>query len=1417
MTTGKIYNDETLYFLDELTLLSGDIANRTNILDGGSLIVSSGATANSTIIDAVKPDEDIRELIVRGTANHVIDKGGTVEVLDGGAAWFVTVSGNGIVSVKDGGTATDITVNEAGTLRIFAGGSANSVTVENAGTLILENGASVSAPVLREGAVFGYDFNASLLEEENGTVINLLDAGTSDHYIICSGETQTVGDGLVSSNAEVLSNGTQHVLAGGKAEGTAVESGGTLIVETGGTALNVSVEKETDISYDFGTVVTAWKKEDGEWIRSTPESSCNYSIHTQQDVRNGYIAFGGFVLENAVQNIEAGGEASYMTVRAEGVQNVLEGGRANVTAVFGEMVVASGGVANYAEVKDGSMTVRSGGTAGNTDITVNTILHLEEGAILKGITSVTGQIQTEGTVTVDGILNFNLIQPGFLHSGVSPESVPYLLINDISCFEGAGFRLSIAPEQVVAGEFRLAGNAADFRESITVVGVNDQIVYSELDLMEHTSFSRNGMQYTLALNEAEELVLRIEALPQQEPDTEAPLKLRRVSANVYAGFAVTLHWDEGVDNVGVTGYEVRYAEKGSAIGNASITLFEEESGFIGDLAEGEYLWQVRAVDAAGNKGEWSDPLSFRISAGNLQPDSVISTELWGHDFLPELYSAPDQALANDVSGYYFADAEKLNTPQDMLYCWGAAASNILTWTGWAANSPLEFRNEDELFEYFIDYWKNEGGLEQDAFSWFFNGTGNSGTITVPTEGGNLFPQLDISDFMFFTNESTETDTLLDSLTDAFDAGYGIAYAIYSDQGLSHAITGWGYEVDENGDTWLYYSDSDSDYWSGSDNRRDAVNRLSKTRTELRSDGRFYLLDYQVEGAYLGSFAALKQFDPLFLGREEDFEQARFIEFDGLDALRAGNLDGENDDDYYRFVTPVSCDLQITVSLASADPALRGISLSLYNSQKQLLQTLSDLKTEQTLSFHSTAGETCYLLVQGDALVSDSATVPALNTYYIQIAADPDAETRKNAGISSADDSWRQVLSEDDFIWMIPGDSPELEPIQLFSVEVDADGAVVLEDSSNWIGPEDKKDLRAFQVETSGSYHFTLPALESNARLTIYKLNNDKLKTVKRVSVNPKTGEEKRGIFNLLLDAGITYFVETESTKKTGTFYNVEFSGEVFVRADNTDDSEAAAWANPDLTVSTEKSSEAAGTLSLSLFGDNWVGYNDQADFRILNLADAGNYTFTLSQLDEKATGTFTIREIRDDGKTRKVFSLSGSSSKSKEKANVLLKAGTYLISFESKSWKKGRNTGYAVELSGTVFGKADSSDDQWRNAVSLAPFSSVVEGWVGYSDLQDWSRFTVDSETLCSLELSEVTGNGATLLLYRRNIKGDVEKTPSKMVSTRAKDGVAELEEFLSAGTYYLAVKAEGSVKKSGTAYKLNLKFSEPETSGMLA
>ena len=1407
-------NDEILYFFDELTLNDGDIANRTVIESGGSLIVNAGGTANSTSIQASKPDETIRELIVRGTANGVRNRGGSVEILDGGYACFITVSGSGIVAVKEGGTAAEVTVEEQGFLRLSAGGTATEITVENGGSLFLETGASVTAPLLQDGSTFGYDFNCSLLQEQNGEMVNVLKANESENYRIAAENTQTVGDGCVSRDAVLLSGGTQRVLSGGTVTGSRVEKGGSLIVETGGSAFDVIVEQETDISYDFGTTVRAKTASLGSLIFSTPESSFNYSVTTRQDVLEGYIAFGGFVLDGAVQNIESGGEASYMTVRSGGVQNVLEGGRANVTSVFGEMTVARGAVANYTEIKDGVMSVQSGGTANNVNITVGTTLNLEAGAVLGGITSISGQIHAEGTVTVNGVLNFNLIEPGFLHTGISPETVPYLLVDDITLFDGAAFRLSVSPEHPATGEYRLAGNAADFSDSITVVGSNDQEIYFELNLTDRSSFARNGIRYTLARNDAEELVLRVEAIPA-EPDTESPLQLRKVSVNVYAGRAVTVSWDEGVDNVGTTGFEIRYAPENVSLENATLISVkgEECRAFLEDLAPGTYICQVRALDAAGNRGEWSTGQTFRISDSVEVDGGVISTELWGHDFLEELYTPPNPAAGNDVSGIYFADAEKRNLPEELLYCWGAASSNILTWTGWAANSPYHFRNEDEVFEYFINYWKNEGGMESDAFSWFFSGKGNSGTITVPAEGGNLFPQLNGTDVMFFTSKETETDTLLNTLTDYFDAGYGIAYAIYSSAGLAHAITGWGYEVDENGTTWLYYSDSDSDYWSGSSDRRDAVNRLSKTRTELRSDGRLYLSDYMIEGAYLGSFAALKQFDKLFLGEQETFQDARELEFCNGTALRGGNLDGADDSDYYCFSTALSSDLQITVSMAAADPALSGILLSIYNAGGDLLYSSSDYRTEQTLSFHTQAEATYYLLVQGNAFSSAGSTVPTINTYYVQISASPDAEEQKQAGISDSDDTWQKTVSGEGLAVLIPGDSAALESRDLFSVELD-DGNQTEE--SNWVGPEDKKDLRALQFEQAGRYNFTISELESAARFSVYTLVNDKLKLVKRISVNAKTKEEKRGIFGLLLDADTPYFIEMESTNKTGTAYNVALDGEVFVRAGNSDDSELAAYLDPELTIATETPTDPAETVSLSLFGDNWVGFGDSKDFRILELADAGSYTFSISPLDAKASGTLSVWQVLDNGKKKKVFSLTGSSAKIKEKTNVLLEAGTYLVSFESKSWKKGFNTAYSVELAGTVYGKADNSDDQWQSALALEE-TSFSGGWVGYSDLQDWKSFTVAEDGVVSLELNGITDNYASLALYRRNIRGEEEKTPSKIASATAKDGIAEMEKFLSAGTYYLAVNASGYGKKSGTLYHLEIRLDKPETQGMLA
>ena len=90
-------------------------------------------------------------------------------------------------------------------------------------------------------------------------------------------------------------------------------------------------------------------------------------------------------------------------------------------------------------------------------------------------------------------------------------------------------------------------------------------------------------------------------------------------------------------------------------------------------------------------------------------------------------------------------------------------------------------------------------------------------------------------------------------------------------------------------------------------------------------------------------------------------------------------------------------------------------------------------------------------------------------------------------------------------------------------------------------------------------------------------------------------------------------------------------------------------------------------------------------------------------------------------------------------------------------------------------------------------------------------------ESVVSLQLTGVSGNTASMILYRQNRNGDVEKSPSRLASATAKDGFAELEKELSSGVYYLAVQAVGQSRKSGTTYDLSIRFDEPEKRGILA
>ena len=194
----------------------------------------------------------------------------------------------------------------------------------------------------------------------------------------------------------------------------------------------------------------------------------------------------------------------------------------------------------------------------------------------------------------------------------------------------------------------------------------------------------------------------------------------------------------------------------------------------------------------------------------------------------------------ELTDFGFIDAEKTyNSDGDDELCWAASASDMLVYTGWAAQAGFE--SEDDVFEAFIDAYENGGGHQFYAFSWFFNGAAsndNSGSygariLDYPNTGRYL------NDYAFdrYTNEHSFTVSDMDTVAARLREGDAVGLGVYifsdnsSDVG-GHAVTMWGYVVDSakaSGDPDRYLSifltDSDSDELMDAD-RRDAHNVMS---------------------------------------------------------------------------------------------------------------------------------------------------------------------------------------------------------------------------------------------------------------------------------------------------------------------------------------------------------------------------------------------------------------------------------------------------------------------------------------------------------------------------------------------------------------------------------------------------------------
>ena len=187
------------------------------------------------------------------------------------------------------------------------------------------------------------------------------------------------------------------------------------------------------------------------------------------------------------------------------------------------------------------------------------------------------------------------------------------------------------------------------------------------------------------------------------------------------------------------------------------------------------------------------------------------------------------------------NAKKLFNGYDDDLCWAFSASNAIKYWqdlksaqgvqipyGTPIGAPTENYSSD-ITQTFVDNWVNDGGEECNGFDWWFSGNipmpGDSGEISDEasvlkpgaTGGaywvGTLYAEGIISDEFNFDGTEDDYYDLGNVIDEAVENGWALTCGIYTEEGGAHAITLWGYEMDDLTDeiTGLWICDSDNDF------------------------------------------------------------------------------------------------------------------------------------------------------------------------------------------------------------------------------------------------------------------------------------------------------------------------------------------------------------------------------------------------------------------------------------------------------------------------------------------------------------------------------------------------------------------------------------------------------------------------------
>ncbi len=299
----------------------------------GWLVISSGATANSTTINS-----GYMYISSGATANNTTINDGSMDINSGATANNTTVNKWGYVRISSDGTANNTVVNSRGSMCIYAGGTANSTTVNDGGSMCIEYG----------GTALSIKENGGFIDIADGANVTFV-SNTINDFTLCS--AMTVHSNTVANNTTVNSYGNMYIYAGGTANNTIVNDGGSMCIYAGGTANSTTL-------INYGKLIIS---SGGTANDTIVKSRSHLFISSGATANNTIINSSGYVW------IDSGGTANSTTVNYGGWMDISSGATANDTTVN----------------SNGSMYIRSDGKhCGTLQIESGAYVDADSGAII---------------------------------------------------------------------------------------------------------------------------------------------------------------------------------------------------------------------------------------------------------------------------------------------------------------------------------------------------------------------------------------------------------------------------------------------------------------------------------------------------------------------------------------------------------------------------------------------------------------------------------------------------------------------------------------------------------------------------------------------------------------------------------------------------------------------------------------------------------------------------------------------------------------------------------------------------------------------------------------------------------------------------------------------------------------------------